>query len=152
MKLYVASSWRNPFYNEVLAALRNDGHECYDFRNPFPGNTGFKWDDIDPNWKEWTPEQWHLALHTPIANRGFRCDFEAMTWADGCVLVMPSGRSAHLEAGWFAGRNKPVWAYVPEKAEPELMYKLLSGAIYGTLPELLVGINRDRIETLKEAV
>ena len=30
------------------------------------------------------------------------------------------------EAGWFAGRGKLTVAYIPEKQEPELMYKLFS--------------------------
>lgn len=28
------------------------------------------------------------------------------------------------EAGWFAGRGKLTISYIPEKQEPELMYKL----------------------------
>ena len=30
------------------------------------------------------------------------------------------------EAGWFAGSGKLTIAYIPEKQEPELMYKLFS--------------------------
>ena len=33
-KIYVASSWRNEYYPEVVAKLREAGHEVYDFRNP----------------------------------------------------------------------------------------------------------------------
>lgn len=33
-KIYVASSWRNPYQPEVVAALRKTGYEVYDFRNP----------------------------------------------------------------------------------------------------------------------
>ena len=33
-KIYVASSWRNPYQPEVVAALKKAGHEVYDFRNP----------------------------------------------------------------------------------------------------------------------
>ncbi len=44
------------------------------------------------------------------------------------VLVLPCGRSAHTEAGWFAGQGKKVFAYIPNKDcfEPELMYKLFT--------------------------
>ena len=31
-KIYVASSWRNTFYPEVVARLREAGHDVYDFR------------------------------------------------------------------------------------------------------------------------
>ena len=42
-KIYVASSWRNDFYPEVVEALREVGHDVYDFRNPPSGDGGFKW-------------------------------------------------------------------------------------------------------------
>ncbi|MCQ2145827.1 MAG: hypothetical protein MJY72_08790 [Bacteroidales bacterium] len=37
MKIYVASSWRNPHYPAVVAALRDAGFDVYDFRNPGDG-------------------------------------------------------------------------------------------------------------------
>ncbi len=48
-KIYVASSWRNKYYPEVVEALRAAGHEVYDFRNPPHGGAGFHWTDIDEN-------------------------------------------------------------------------------------------------------
>lgn len=33
-RIYVASSWRNKYQPEVVAALRKAGHKVYDFRNP----------------------------------------------------------------------------------------------------------------------
>ena len=38
MHIYVASSWRNTYYPEVVQALRDAGHEVYDFRNPTTDN------------------------------------------------------------------------------------------------------------------
>ena len=38
--------------------------------------------------------------------------------------MLPCGRSAHTEAGWMAGAGKKVIAYIPEKEDPELMYKM----------------------------
>ena len=48
-RIYVASSWRNQYYPEVVSALRSAGHEVYDFRNPPHGGSGFRWTDIDPD-------------------------------------------------------------------------------------------------------
>ena len=98
-KIYVASSWRNGVYPEVVAKLREAGHEVYDFRNPPSGEA-----------------------------------------CDTCVLVLPCGRSAHTEAGWFAGKGRTTIAYISERQEPELMYKLFSG-VCCSIDEL--------IETLK---
>jgi hypothetical protein len=123
-RIYVASSWRNALQAAVVAALRRFGIQVYDFKNPKPGNQGFNWREIDADWRHWQPQPFREALDHPIARAGFQLDFEAMTWADACVLVLPCGRSAHLEAGWFAGKGKPVFVLVVDQIEPELMYKL----------------------------
>ena len=135
-RIYVASSWRNPYFPEVVTRLREAGHEVYDFRNPPHGGAGFHWTDIDPNAPAWTYAQYAEGLHHPLAERQFQADIDALTWADTCVLVLPCGRSAHTEAGWMAGAGKRVIAYIPEMVEPELMYKLFAG-VAGSLEELV---------------
>ncbi|SUE33651.1 hypothetical protein [Rikenella microfusus] len=87
-------------------------------------NAGFSWSEIDPDWQNWSMLEYRAALSHPAAERGFGSDFGAMQWADACVLVCPCGRSAHTEAGWMTGAGKPVWVYIPEQQEPELMYKV----------------------------
>lgn len=128
-KIYVASSWRNPFYSEVVKRLRAAGHQVYDFRNPPHGGNGFRWTDVDENAPNWTFKEYSEGLHHPKAERQFAADLEALKWADTCVLVLPCGRSAHLEAGWMAGAGKRVIVYVPEMQEPELMYKLFDAVV-----------------------
>ena len=135
-RVYVASSWRNQYFPEVVKRLREAGHEVYDFRNPPHGGAGFHWTDIDPNAPDWTYAQYAEGLHHPLAERQFQADIDALTWADTCVLVLPCGRSAHTEAGWMAGAGKRVIAYIPEMVEPELMYKLFAG-VAGSLEELV---------------
>ena len=49
-KIYVASSWRNEYQQEVVKVLRELGHEVYDFKNP-EGRTGFQWSAIDKDWQ-----------------------------------------------------------------------------------------------------
>ena len=142
-KIYVASSWRNTYYPQVVTRLREAGHEVYDFRNPPHGGAGFHWTDVDPAAPNWTYAQYAEGLHHPLAERQFQADIDALTWADTCVLVLPSGRSAHTEAGWMAGAGKRVIAYVPEMLEPELMYKLFD-AVAGSLEELVEKLYLDR--------
>lgn len=48
-KIYVASSWRNKYYSEVVDTLRAAGHEVYDFRNPPHGGNGVYRMDNDGN-------------------------------------------------------------------------------------------------------
>lgn len=122
MKLYVASSWRNPDQPAAVQKLREAGYDAYDFRNPSPGDQGFAWSEIDPLWQGWSTSEFRDALGSPIAARGFGKDMQALRACDACVLLLPCGRSAHLEAGWAAGAGKPVIVVLSLPFEPELMY------------------------------
>lgn len=135
MKIYVASSWRNPYQEQIVEVLRSIGHEVYDFKNPPHGKGGFAWSDIDKEWLTWTTEEYRTALEHPIAEDGFNSDFDGMKWADCCVMVLPCGRSANTEAGWMKGAGKKVYVFSPVKQEPELMYKIHDGII-STVDEL----------------
>ena len=138
-KIYIASSWRNKYYEQVVKHLRGQGFEVYDFRNPPHGGAGFHWTDVDENAPDWDFEQYRKGLHHPLAERQFQSDLEALEWADTCVLVLPCGRSAHTEAGWMAGRGRKVIVYIPEMQEPELMYKLFDKVV-GSLDDLVQSI------------
>lgn len=149
MKIYVASSWRNHMQQGIVAALRSAGQEVYDFKNPGNGHQPFRWLELDPKWREWTPAEFRNALSIPIAEESYASDFAAMVWADACVLVLPCGRSAHLEAGWFAGAGKPLYILVLGKEEPELMYRMAT-KICVSMNELFDALkipNRDTHET-----
>jgi hypothetical protein len=131
----VASSWRNEQQPFAVGLLRMDGHEVYDFRHPPHGDSGFSWRQIDPDWQGWTPEKYRQLLTThPVASHGFVADFRAMQWADTCLLLLPCGRSAHLEAGWFCGAGKRCIVLLAE-GEPELM-NLLATDICISLDEV----------------
>ena len=133
MKIYVASSWRNvdqPFYVKELRML---GHDVYDFRNPEKGDIGFAWGEIDENWKNWDEKEFIENLEHPACERGFNLDWGAMKDADVCVLINPCGKSAHLEAGYFVGANKPLIIMTDEGMEPELMYKMATSIIHNPM-------------------
>lgn len=138
MKIYVASSWRNPRQPEVIRHLEELGLEPYDFRNPRPGDEGFSWGETDPDgWRNRRTipekgsdlvdvESYLRMIAHPRAVEGFRCDFDAMCDADAFVLVLPCGKSAHLELGWAAGAGVPTAVLLEDPIEPELMYRMTS--------------------------
>ena len=94
-KIYVASSWRNEFYEDVVCSLRAAGHDVYDFRNPPSGDEGFKWSWVAEDYMDWAPQEYRKQLMHPKAVRQFGNDIRAMESCDVCVLVLPCGRSAH---------------------------------------------------------
>jgi len=141
MNIYVASSWRNTYQPQIVERLREEGHEVYDFKHPSPGDNGFHWSDVDPEWKAWNVERYIEGLGHPLASQGFAKDMKAMLWAGACVLVLPCGRSAHLEAGWFIGKGRPVYIFIPGKIEPELMYLMAGAQIYDSIDQLCDAID-----------
>ena len=64
-KIYVASSWRNKYQPEVVAALRKAGHEVYDFRNPEDNPGGFHWADVAGR-KCPPPSAWKARAIAPL--------------------------------------------------------------------------------------
>ena len=131
--IYVASSWRCERQPSVVETLRGDGHDVYDFRAP-PGGSGFSWKDVEPgdlsvpasNGSPLVDVETYLAMvNHPVAVAGYDVDLAAMKEADTCVLVLPCGRSAHLELGWFVGKGKRTAILLETEMEPELMYRLV---------------------------
>lgn len=145
MRIYVASSWRNTYQEDVVRGLSELEHDVYDFKNPEPGDHGFHWSEIDPAWQGWSVEQYINGLKHPLAAGGYGKDFRAMRWADACVLVLPSGRSSHLEAGYFVGAGKPL-LILASKIEPELMYKM-ADSVHAGLGTLLL-----RLQEIEDAM
>ena len=142
-RIYVASSWRCPEQPGVVTALRDAGQEVYDFRNPRPGDHGFAWSEIDPDWLDWDPETYRGLLDGPIAQAGYLSDYNAMVWADTFVLVLPCGRSAHLELGWAVGAGKRTAILLsPNGFEPELMYRMVD-KLATSVDELLEWAGRE---------
>lgn len=123
MFIYIASSWRNKIHEEVVKRI-HEHFDLYDYRQPSKEDKGFNWESVDINWKNWTFDEYIQGLNTKEANHGFTLDFNAIKKANVCVLLLPSGRSAHLEAGYFIGAGKKLIIYTEDMQEPELMYKM----------------------------
>lgn len=129
MKVYVASSWRNETQPTVVELLQREGFEVYDFRQPSNDKPGFRWSDLNEDPPDaWSPQRCIEFLRHPLAVEGFRQDFDAMVSADACVLVLPAGRSANLEAGWFVGRGRPL-VVLKDWGNPDLMYSMATKVV-----------------------
>ena len=131
--IYVASSWRNPWYGEAVRALRAWDFQVYDWRA-----TGGTFAGRAPS------QTWGAALLAdPASVAKFEMDMAAMREAAACVLVEPAGRSAHLEAGWFVGQGRPLYVWLPEPIEPELML-LTASLITPNLADIITRLRWER--------
>lgn len=125
--VYVASSWRNPYQPAVCAILKSAGIDHYDFRNP-PNGAGFGWEELgDFAIIDGLADRdtYRAMLEHPRAVEGFAADFAAMDKADTFVLVLPCGKSAHLELGWAVGQGKRTAILLEDPIQPELMYRMV---------------------------
>jgi len=139
--IYVASSWRNASQPAVIKVLRGCGainlkvgapeFGVYDFKD----SEGFRWTDVDPTWDFENREPVdllryaYMSIH-PLAQKGYWRDMDALKKATAALLVLPCGRSAHLEFGYAVGQGKQTAIYYPEKEEPDLMWKMADEFIH----------------------
>ena len=68
-------------------------------------------------------------------------DLKGMQKADVCLLILPCGKSSHLEAGYMRGMGKTLYIYMPELERAELTYKL-ANFIYVDLDQLISDLKR----------
>jgi hypothetical protein len=139
VRVYVASSWKTANQPEVVAALREAGHEVYDFRHPSEGHAGFSWSDVGLASGPMTAADAVQTLKDPRCETGFSLDMNALRSCDMCVLLQPSGRSAHLELGWAAGAGKWTVVFLQDNEPPDLMYKV-TNILVTSMEELLKAV------------
>lgn len=128
MKIYLIGSLRNP----VIPLLGKELRDVY----------GHKvWDDwyaggrfADDHWQEYETlrgRTYQEALEGDAANHTFFYDLEHLENCEACVLVMPAGKSSHLEFGWMRGRGKRCYVLfdkVPERWD--VMVKFAHGVFF----------------------
>lgn len=126
MNFYIIGSLRNPEVPRVAAALRAEGHDAYDdWYSPGP--------EADDHWQAYEAQRGRSyieALNGWHAKHVFEDDKKHIDAADAGVLVLPAGRSAHLEAGYLVGRGRPVYILLP--AEPDrydIMYRFATAVL-----------------------
>ena len=121
MKLYIASSWKNAAACAKLAVfLRQLGHEVDCFSEPRPGRGVFCYSELTDVLADLDAINF---LRAPRVQRAFLEDLRWLDWAEGVVLYLPCGRSAHLEAGYAVGQGKRLVIYGEfRKGEFDVMY------------------------------
>lgn len=131
--IYLIGSLRNPEIPKVAAKLREAGH--YVFDDWFAAG-----EFADDAWRDYEVNRGHnlrQALDGHAAHHVFEFDKIHLDLADTGVLILPSGKSGHLELGYLIGRG--CKSYIVYPSEPErfdVMY-LLADRTLNSLEELI---------------
>lgn len=133
MEFYLIGSLRNPAIPQVAAALRNIGIGVFDDWYA-AGPTA------DDSWKEYEQGKGHdyrQALSGYAARHVFQFDFTHLNRTDGAILVLPAGRSGHLELGYVAGLGKKAYVLLDNPERWDVMYQFAKDGIFFNQEEML---------------
>jgi nucleoside 2-deoxyribosyltransferase len=113
MKIYLIGSLRNSKVPIMAELLRDQGYEVFDdWYSPGP--------ETDEKWQEYEKARGRTfieALAGYHAQDVFHFDKTHLDQADVAVLLLPAGKSCHLELGYMIGQGKP--AYIVLDTEPD---------------------------------
>lgn len=125
--VYIIGSLRNPEIPQFANELEARGIEA--FADWF--QSGPQTDDF---WKEYSKVRgrtYKQALESRGAVHSFNLDKENLDRCDAAIMLMPAGKSGHLELGYTIGRGKP--GFILFDGEPErydLMYQFATGIFF----------------------
>lgn len=134
MKIYLAGSWKNEStLLQIACKLRDVGHTVDLFCDPSTGRYIFNFKELG-NVSEINQKQ---AKNNHKVQMAFMEDCSWIEWAEAIVLVLPSGRSAHLEAGYAKGLGKLLFIFGDfPNGELDVMYGFADG-IYDDMEPLI---------------
>jgi nucleoside 2-deoxyribosyltransferase len=108
--IYVIGSLRNENIPQVGNLLRDNGFDAFDDWYGAGHEADDKWRDYEAI----RGRQHKDALFGYAAKHVFAFDLYHLNRCDLAVLVMPAGKSGHLELGYFVGRGKPAFILFDE--------------------------------------
>jgi nucleoside 2-deoxyribosyltransferase len=109
--IYIIGSLRNPEVVKLGNALRKLGLDAFeDWAAP-----GKNTDDCWKAYEKKRGRTYGQALKGYAATHVFEFDKHHLDRTDAAVLLMPAGRSGHLELGYTIGRGKPGFILFPKE-------------------------------------
>lgn len=127
--VYLIGSLRNPAIPGIANTLEQQGFEVF--------SDWFAAGEIaDDSWQKYETERgrsYKDALSGYAARHVFRFDMFHLSRADMGLLVLPAGKSGHLELGFMVGSGKPC--YVLFDKEPDrwdVMYQFAKEIFFNT--------------------
>jgi hypothetical protein len=136
--IYLIGSLRNGEIPRIAQQLRAEGFHVFDdWHCPGP--------EADEFWHSYEVARgrsYKEALDAPHAWNVYEYDKRHLQISDAAVMVMPAGRSGHIELGFMAGIGKKT--YILFDKEPErwdIMYRFADQVCY-SVDELVEELKR----------
>lgn len=130
--IYLIGSLRNPEIPTIANTIRAAGHEVFD--DWFAA--GPEADDYWRNYEISRGRSYVEALSGLAAGHVFTFDNEHLERASAVVLVLPAGKSGHMELGISIGRGKPGYILLDSPDRWDVMYKFADG-VFTELDDLI---------------
>lgn len=126
--IYLIGSLRNPKVTELAIWLRKEGG--YDVFDDWMA-AGPEADDY---WMEYEKERgnnYAQALQGYAAKHVYEYDRSHLDRCEGGVLMLPAGKSGHLELGYLIGQGKRGYILLDKDPERfDVMYQFATGIAY----------------------
>lgn len=119
VKVYLIGSLRNPEIPKIANEIRKAGLEVFD--DWYAAGS-----EADDKWKEYEQgrgRSYMEALAGAAAKNVFQFDKKHLESADAVILVLPAGKSGHLELGWSLGRGKRGYILLDSPDRWDVMYR-----------------------------
>jgi len=144
-KIYIASSWKNQKQVFWLAnSLENFGFEVDAFCRTSDKRYSFHWSEMVDNEIDLQKYDALSFLDDSKVQRAYQEDKKWLDWADTVIMLMPCGRSSHLEGGYGKGKGKRLFLYGEfPKGEFDVMYALADGLFRANEFDELLNALRD---------
>lgn len=141
-KLYLIGSLRNPKVQELAAAFRKalPGWEVFDdWQAAGP--------EADDYWRDYEKAKGHdfqKALEGHAAKHVFEFDKHHLDTSDAAILILPAGKSGHLELGYMVGKGKYTAIMLDDDPERyDLMY-LFADRVTRDIKDIVEDLNEQK--------
>jgi len=125
--IYIIGSMKNPEVQRLSVKLRKLGFDVFDdWISPGP--------ETDDEWQKYEKTRgrsYKEALNGWHAKDVFEFDKRHLDLADIAVLLLPAGKSGHMEIGYMVGKGKK--AYILFDKEPDrydIMYRFATDVFF----------------------
>ena len=130
--VYIIGALKNEQIPIIAKELTNEGYKVFsDWHNPGP--------EADMHWQkheEFKGTSYKEALNGPHVETVFYYDMAYLDLCDIAILVLPAGKSGHLELGYVAGKGKKTFILLDKEPDRyDIMTKFATG-VCNNLEEL----------------